>query len=360
MCGSQSYDGHTGEDSTVRSFQEQRIGVPVFAVLDGRVIEVEDYHRDENTQATAEPVDNHVILDHGGTEVTVYGHLRRRSITVDRGDRVRAGQQIGLTGSSGNSSGPHLHFTIRLNHTPVEPFAGPCREGASLWSSQIAFAREPYVRDATFSPDAFGGRRDPPWDEAVRTGTYLAGQRELHFRVELGNAPANGQVAIRVARPDGSTALVDDSVTLRGYRTALAEWSRALDLDTPGRWTLFLDVDGRRLVEAPFDVVGTPAGIVNRPPAAVAVRLSRTSAAPEGVILCEVQTSLAREDPDYDIVRYRYRWIVSGRVVRTVTSAGLSDVLAAGTARSSDEVVCEVTPSDGSVDGPTATATIRA
>jgi len=41
-CGSQSYDGHTGEDSTIRSFREVDIGVPVFAALDGKVISVQD------------------------------------------------------------------------------------------------------------------------------------------------------------------------------------------------------------------------------------------------------------------------------------------------------------------------------
>jgi hypothetical protein len=41
-CGTQTYDGHTGEDSIIRSFQEKRIGVPVFAAVDGIVIEVSD------------------------------------------------------------------------------------------------------------------------------------------------------------------------------------------------------------------------------------------------------------------------------------------------------------------------------
>ena len=42
MCGTQTYDGHTGTDSDIRSFRELDIGVPVFAALDGRVISVQD------------------------------------------------------------------------------------------------------------------------------------------------------------------------------------------------------------------------------------------------------------------------------------------------------------------------------
>ena len=42
-----------------------------------------------------------------------------------------------------------------------------------------------YVRDFTFSRKPFGGRRDPPWDEAVRTGTFPRGVRDVYFRTEL-------------------------------------------------------------------------------------------------------------------------------------------------------------------------------
>lgn len=64
------------------------------------------------------------------------------------------------------------------------------------------------------------------------------------------------------------------------------------------------------------------------------------------------------EDPDYAIVRYRYRWRVAGKLVRSVTSAGLSDVLRHRLARSGQRVKCTVTPSDGKQLGPTATARV--
>jgi hypothetical protein len=52
----------------------------------------------------------------------------------------------------------------------------------------------------------------------------------------------------------------------------------------------------------------------------------------EDGVQCRVGTSLVTEDPDLDIVRYRYRWIVDGKLVRVVRSAGLSDVLRKGLA----------------------------
>ncbi len=62
---------------------------------------------------------NHVIMVHGNGWVSIYGHLSR--FGVANGDAVHAGQVIGYEGSSGNSTGPHLHFEIRFNDVPRNP-----------------------------------------------------------------------------------------------------------------------------------------------------------------------------------------------------------------------------------------------
>jgi murein DD-endopeptidase MepM/ murein hydrolase activator NlpD len=127
-CADHTYDGHSGQDTGIRSFREVAIGVPVFAALDGRVFSIQyAVGGDLNWGPTVSRFDNHVILDHGDGVYTIYGHLARRSMKVRRGQTVTAGTQIGLTASSGNSSGPHLHFTLQAGGAIVEPFAGPCR-----------------------------------------------------------------------------------------------------------------------------------------------------------------------------------------------------------------------------------------
>jgi murein DD-endopeptidase MepM/ murein hydrolase activator NlpD len=62
---------------------------------------------------------NIVILDHGHDLRSLYGHLQETR--VKHGDRVEPGQLIALSGNTGRTSGPHLHYEIQLRGQPVDP-----------------------------------------------------------------------------------------------------------------------------------------------------------------------------------------------------------------------------------------------
>jgi murein DD-endopeptidase MepM/ murein hydrolase activator NlpD len=62
---------------------------------------------------------NLTVIDHGGNLATAYGH--QSSIAVACGQQVAQGQVIGYVGSTGHSTGPHLHFEVRINGSPVDP-----------------------------------------------------------------------------------------------------------------------------------------------------------------------------------------------------------------------------------------------
>jgi murein DD-endopeptidase MepM/ murein hydrolase activator NlpD len=72
--------------------------------------------------------------------MTIYGHMTMNSVTIKPvGAAVACGEQIGAVGTSGNSSGMHLHFEVRpggLNSPAVDPFAGPCSTPVSRWVDQ--------------------------------------------------------------------------------------------------------------------------------------------------------------------------------------------------------------------------------
>nr|DAO42067.1 MAG TPA: peptidase [Caudoviricetes sp.] len=62
---------------------------------------------------------NYVVVDHGDGYTSLYGHLQKA--TVKQGDTVSAGQQVGVIGSTGNSSGPHLHLRVHKNGQSIDP-----------------------------------------------------------------------------------------------------------------------------------------------------------------------------------------------------------------------------------------------
>jgi len=64
---------------------------------------------------------NYVVIDHGNGYQTLYGHLSNNSMVVKAGDRVQQGQKLGNMGSTGRSTGIHLHFEIKIGGGKVDP-----------------------------------------------------------------------------------------------------------------------------------------------------------------------------------------------------------------------------------------------
>ena len=88
------------------------LGTPVIASRSGRV---------EVVQRSNSGYGNMVLINHGDGYKTRYGHMVSGSITVSVGEYVEAGQTIGKVGSTGNSTGPHLHFEVIYNGETQNP-----------------------------------------------------------------------------------------------------------------------------------------------------------------------------------------------------------------------------------------------
>jgi murein DD-endopeptidase MepM/ murein hydrolase activator NlpD len=108
----EGHESHQGLDIAVDH------GTPVAATADGLVIHAGPYSGYGNL----------VILYHSNGVTTRYGHLSK--VTVEQGQRVKRGDQIGHAGSTGRSTGPHVHYEVRANDQPLNPmrFIGQSRQ----------------------------------------------------------------------------------------------------------------------------------------------------------------------------------------------------------------------------------------
>ncbi len=101
---------HTGIDLAVP------LGTPVFAAADGVVVFARPM---ADTGGLLVGYGNYVVIQHDAGLKTLYGHLL--TIGVKEGEMVHRGQLVGLVGSTGNSTGPHTHFEVRIENSPVDP-----------------------------------------------------------------------------------------------------------------------------------------------------------------------------------------------------------------------------------------------
>jgi murein DD-endopeptidase MepM/ murein hydrolase activator NlpD len=101
---------------------------------------------------------NAIDIDHGGGVLTRYAHLRR--IETKKGAEIAAGAMIGRVGSTGRTTGPHLHFEVRINGAPVSPIAA-----MSVAALQREFPLAGRLAALSLSPErqaATESKVDPP------------------------------------------------------------------------------------------------------------------------------------------------------------------------------------------------------
>lgn len=174
-CGGITYDGHDGSDFGVGSWDGMEEGREVVAAANGIVVDVHDGEYDRCTGESSEcsGYGNYVFLRHADGRYSFYGHMSTDSIVVQLGEFVACGEHIGMVGSSGHSSGPHLHFEVREpDWSVVEPFQGRCGADSSSWVDQDAYDSTPLATCPSYPEctpvttlscgDAWSGRNDDP------------------------------------------------------------------------------------------------------------------------------------------------------------------------------------------------------
>ena len=133
-CGGETYSGHRGTD-----FSGGPRGKPIYAGAVGTLNYRIDGYGDGyyGDYADGGGFGNHVVLTHAGGFTTYYGHMTYGSVTTKSvGSSIACGEQIGGVGTSGNSTGLHLHFEPRINGVADDPYQGSCGGPLTYWVNQ--------------------------------------------------------------------------------------------------------------------------------------------------------------------------------------------------------------------------------
>ncbi len=213
-CGTRTYDksngGHRGTDMAISPFKwkmmdDQRVSV--VAAATGVIVFREDGHYDRNYNAP-DSSSNTIILWHPADgSRAVYLHMKKFSLTAKNiGDTVYTGEFIGFVGSSGVSSGPHLHFEIRdSTNTWLDPFYGPCNAGiqASWWAQQRPYYDTDILSITTHTRLVDWGNGLNDAEITWEADQFLPGD-SIKFYTFLRSFFPGDTFQLKVFRPDGT------------------------------------------------------------------------------------------------------------------------------------------------------------
>lgn len=108
----QGYNGDFSHRGEYAIDWNMPVGTPVYAARGGKVIELVDHYNSGGIRKTFRERGNNIKILHDDKSIGAYVHLKNNGVLVKVGDRVVQGQKIGLSGNTGYSSGPHLHFEV--------------------------------------------------------------------------------------------------------------------------------------------------------------------------------------------------------------------------------------------------------
>ena len=262
--GARTYDGHHGTDYALWPFSWNKVDageVQVIAAAAGTIV----------SKANGDPTDhnpcdggsssdnwNYVVLMHADGRLTIYGHLRYNSLTSKGvGQAVAQGEYLGTAASSGNSSGPHLHFEARYGNLTsaewIDPYAGPNSQPESLWTDQRPYIDSAINRLATHSsPPATPDMCQPT---ITNLQDSFATPRNIYFYAYYRDFQGTLPTLLNIYRPDGSVfqswSYTDGNAFVSAtYRAWAFAFSAA---DPAGTWRFEVSYNGQ-LYETFFNV----------------------------------------------------------------------------------------------------------
>lgn len=251
-CGQRSYDldtgyNHAGVDIFLWPFPWQLMdqgAIEIVAAAPGTIVGKSDGQDDRSCPDHYSQNWNAVYVRHADGTVALYGHMRRNSLTAKAvGDSVALGEYLGLVGSSGFSSGPHLHFELhsstQTGSTIIEGHSGSCNLGNSRYVSQRPYRQSRINRLATHSapPNLDAGCPNPQQETPNFDAAFEAGET-FHVAAYYHDQVAGQATQYRILRPDNSVFASFSHTSPGTYDASYWYWTFVLPAAPPaGVWT---------------------------------------------------------------------------------------------------------------------------
>lgn len=251
-CGGRTYDtdngyNHLGIDIFTWPFwwhQFQNNESWVVAAAEGIIIYKSDGNYDMNCSFNNSDW-NAVYVLHNDGSIAWYGHMKSGSLTPKLvGETVSAGEYLGTIGSSGNSTGPHLHFEVyNSSNQLVDPYAGPCNNlpsgNNSWWIDQKPYF-EPKINAVLthHSPPVFNNC--PQTEEVNLENEFELGQF-VYGAIYLSDQTAGSEALVKLINPNNEIVFDINGVFGETYLASYWYWEfDSSFINQEGTWTLSL------------------------------------------------------------------------------------------------------------------------
>lgn len=244
----QTYNTHKGIDIRTSPYFWKKMNdshVEAIAAADGVIILKQDGNNDTSCQCAGSGPWNAVFVMHADGSQSWYGHLKTNTTTEkDSGDIVNAGEYLGVIGSSGCSTNPHLHFEVYdEDGNLIEPFFGPANytTNDSWWANQL-----PYYDSAINKLATHSSAPNTPACPGIEVPNekFIFNQGDpITFSIAIRHSLTSDSLVIEVFEPDGDQSSILDLTWSRTgpptfLRASLPVWNRNLsNTAEQGKWT---------------------------------------------------------------------------------------------------------------------------
>lgn len=267
-CGTRSYDlasgyNHQGIDIFSWPFGWHKVdtnGVEIVSAAPGTIINKFNGNFDRNCSLSGGNW-NAVYVRHADNSIAWYGHMKNNSLTAKNvGDTVAQGEYLGIVGSSGNSTGPHLHFELyNAANQLQDPYQGTCNlmNNFTWWANQRPY-NFPFVNKLQThnAPPVFP---TCPTTETINAVEFFRpGMANPIFAAYYRDQQSGMMTNYSIIRPDGTTFFGWNHSPTQNFAASYWWWNFAIPLSAQsGQWK-FRTVFNTQTSEKTFAVIRSP------------------------------------------------------------------------------------------------------